>query len=184
MESKDEINNYIANGKLDINRLIDKYYNYVYTVVNSYKNNSISDEDVEEIILDVFVAIWNNRNHIKSDTVVSFYLVGIARNIIYKRYRNFKLTYSLNEYERELFDSLDVDKIIILKEQNNFIQDTLRKMRKEEYDIFIMFYYGGKKIDEIANKLNLTKSQVKVSLHRIRKKIKKNLNKGGYNYGK
>ena len=56
-------------------------------------------------------------------------------------------------------------------------------MRKEEYDIFIMFYYGGKKIDEIANKLNLTKSQVKVSLHRIRKKIKKNLNKGGYNYG-
>lgn len=183
MDSKEEIKSYITNGVLDINRLIDKYYNYVYTVVNNYRNNNISYEDVEEIILDVFLAIWNNRKRIRDDTVISFYLVGTARNIMCKRYRDYKLTYSLNDYESFLFDSLDIDKIVILKEQNNFIQDTLKDMKAEEYNIFIMFYYEGKKINEIANKMNLSKGQVKVSLHRIRKKIKKRLNEGGYSYG-
>ena len=35
-----------------------------------------------------------------------------------------------------------------------------------------MFYYEGKKIDEIAKKLDVSNSKIKVSLHRIRKKIK------------
>ena len=38
-------------------------------------------------------------------------------------------------------------------------------------------------IDEIAKKLDVSNSKIKVSLHRIRKKIKISLNKGGYNYG-
>ena len=37
--------------------------------------------------------------------------------------------------------------------------------------------------DEIAKKLDVSNSKIKVSLHRIRKKIKISLNKGGYNYG-
>lgn len=183
MEKQEELKKYIKNGRLDINNLIDKYYGYVYTVVSNYRNSNMSEEDIEEIILDVFVAIWNNRNQIKDNIVITSYLVGIARNIIYKRYRDSKIIYSLNEYESKLFDTSDIDKIVILKEQNDFIQDTLGKMKKEEYNIFIMFYYEGRKIDEIAKKLDISNSKVKVSLHRIRKKIKKSLNKGGYNYG-
>ena len=183
MEKREELKKHITNEKLDMNRLIAQYFSYVYTVVRNYKNSNMSEEDVEEIILDVFIAIWNNRNQIKDNIAITSYLAGIARNIIYKRYRDNKPTYSLNEYESVLFDTIDMDKIVILKEQNNFIQDTLKKMKEEDYNIFIMFYYEGKKIDEIAKKLDVSNSKIKVSLHRIRKKIKISLNKGGYNYG-
>ena len=54
----------------------------------------------------------------------------------------------------------------------------------EEYDIFIYFYYDGLKVKEIAKKLNLTTSNVKVKLHRIRNLIKNNLKNGGYGYEK
>ena len=45
-----------------------------------------------------------------------------------------------------------------------------------------MFYYNAQKIKDIAKILNISENQVKVTLHRIRKKIKKNLKKGGYDY--
>ena len=114
MEKREELKKYITNGKLDMNRLIAQYFSYVYTVVRNYKNSNMSEEDVEEIILDVFIAIWNNRNQIKDNIAITSYLAGIARNIIYKRYRDNKPTYSLNEYESVLFDNIDMDKIELL----------------------------------------------------------------------
>ena len=53
-----------------------------------------------------------------------------------------------------------------------------------EYQVFIMFYSEGKTVKEIAKILNFSESKVKVVLHRVRKKIKTNLEDGGYSYGK
>ena len=47
-----------------------------------------------------------------------------------------------------------------------------------------MFYYESKSIKEIAKVLNLSTSNVKTILHRIRKNLKRNLEDGGYGYGK
>lgn len=46
------------------------------------------------------------------------------------------------------------------------------------------FIIVGKKGKEIAKELNITEIKVKTKLHRIRKKIKKELMEGGYEYGK
>ena len=69
-------------------------------------------------------------------------------------------------------------------EQNEIIKDTLQAMKQEEYEIFMMFYYEAKKIKQIADSKQISESKVKVTLHRIRKQIRKNLRKGGYGYGK
>lgn len=45
-----------------------------------------------------------------------------------------------------------------------------------------MFYSEAKTIKEIAEKLKFSTSKVKVILHRVRKKIKRNLEDGGYGY--
>ena len=47
-----------------------------------------------------------------------------------------------------------------------------------------MFYYESKSVKEIASILNFSTSNVKTILHRIRKLIKRNLEDGGYGYGK
>ena len=57
-------------------------------------------------------------------------------------------------------------------------------LAKKEYKIFIMFYYENKAIKEIATKMNCSGGKVKIILHRVRKIIKKNLEDGGYSYGK
>lgn len=68
------------------------------------------------------------------------------------------------------------------KERDNIIQNTLQTLTLLDYKVFIMFYYNSKKIKDIAKELHISESQVKVTLHRIRKKIRKNLKKGGYDF--
>jgi RNA polymerase sigma factor (sigma-70 family) len=70
------------------------------------------------------------------------------------------------------------------KEQDKIIQNTLHQLKDKEYKIFIMFYYESKNIKEIAKELNLSTGNVKTILHRVRKIIKRNLEDGGYGYGK
>ena len=43
-------------------------------IVKNYKGTNISDEDIEEIVSDVFLAIWKARNNIKKDVPITAYL--------------------------------------------------------------------------------------------------------------
>lgn len=55
-------------------------------------------------------------------------------------------------------------------------------MKEEDIEIFNLYYYSSMKIKEIARVLNIPEFKVKSRLHRVRKKIKKELEKGGYSY--
>ena len=57
----DKIYSYISNNKLEIEKIVKEFSNYVYTII---KNNgyNVRNEDAEEIISDVFLTLWNNQN--------------------------------------------------------------------------------------------------------------------------
>ena len=182
---KNEIlNDYLINGKLDIDRILDDFYNYVYIIVKNRVSVSITDEDIEEIISDVFVAIWKNSSNLLKKTEIKPYLTGTAKNVIKNKYRNTELNFSISDYEENLIDTCNIEKITEENEQNKVILDTLKTVKPKEYEIFIMFYYESKSVKEIAKVLNLSTSNVKTILHRVRKVIKRNLEDGGYSYGK
>ena len=182
---KNEIlNNYLINGILDIDRILDDFYNYVYIIVKNGVSVSITDEDIEEIISDVFVAIWKNSSILSKTTKIKPYIAGIAKNVIRNKYRNTELNFSISDYEENLIDTCNIEKITEENEQNKVILDTLKTVKPKEYEIFIMFYYESKSVKEIAKVLNLSTSNVKTILHRVRKIIKRNLEDGGYGYGK
>ena len=55
-------------------------------------------------------------------------------------------------------------------------------MKEEDRRIFTNYYYYSKKIKEISKELNISEIKVKSRLSRIRKKLKKELEKRGYSY--
>ena len=83
-----------------------------------------------------------------------------------------------------MIDNSNLEKQAEENEQNKIIKNTLKMLKEEEYKAFIMFYYEAKTIKQIAKELNCTVGKIKVVLHRVRKSIKKNLEDGGYGYGK
>lgn len=181
---KEILNEYLINEQIDIDKIIDDFYAYVYIIVKNGISISITDEDVEEIISDVFVAIWKNSTNLLKTTKIKPYLTGIAKNVIRNKYRNTELNFSISDYEENIIDTCNIEEIAEEKEQDRIIQNILQQLKDKEYKIFIMFYYESKTIKEIAKVLNLSNSNVKIILHRVRKMIKRNLEDGGYGYGK
>ena len=55
------IEKYFENDILQIEVLMEDYNNYIQTIIRNY-NMDFEEEDLEEIVLDVYLTLWNNQN--------------------------------------------------------------------------------------------------------------------------
>ena len=69
----------------------------------------LSNEDMEEIISDVFVVFWNNRLKIDKTKPIKSYLSGITKNLVRLKYRKIQFNYNLEDYENNLVNKLSVE---------------------------------------------------------------------------
>lgn len=85
----EKIYTYIENNKLQMEKIMETYNNYISTIIgNSHIN--LSNEDVEEVILDVFLTLWKNQNKLDINKSMSAYISGITKNLIKYKYRQCK----------------------------------------------------------------------------------------------
>lgn len=184
MDSK-TIADFVNNNILNIELIIKTYNSYVYTIL---KNCLSNQEDIEEILSDVFMVLWKNYYRIDSNIKIQPYLIGITKNLIRKKYRNLNIkkivSENIDDYENLVSDYIDIESMIETNEKSKIISNTLDNMKNEEKQIFIMFYYKSKKIKEISKEMNFSQGKIKTILHRTRKVIKKKLKERGYSYGK
>ena len=121
MEKDDIIYMYIKDSKLDMESIMNNYTGYIWSIVKN--STSLSKEDIEEIISDVFVTLWNNQSKLDVERKLSLYLVGITKNLIKKKYRYIQLKDNIEDFEEvvkldlEYIDnwSIGLDLKIILK---------------------------------------------------------------------
>lgn len=126
---EDLISNYKNNNELAIEDIVAQYSNYVYKIIKNISKN-ISNEDTEEILLDVFMAVWNNREKLKEELSLKPYIVGVTKNAIKNKSRNIKITYNIEEYNIENFT--DINEIIEQGEKNKIISKELNTMKQED----------------------------------------------------
>ena len=66
------------------------------------------------------------------------------------------------------------------REKIAIIDKIVKNMKKIDVEVFELYYYSAMKYNEISNILNISEFSIKSKLFRIRKKIKRELLKGGY----
>lgn len=169
---------------INLEEVVDTYTGYLYTTIINITRGNLSKEDIEEIISDVFFIFWKNRYKFDNSRESKYYLVGIANNLIKEKFRKIRITYNIEDYENMHIDNTDVNFIYEENERVRIIESALSKMSSEDKVIFIMFYYNSKKIKEIGKKLKISEFAVKSRLYRIRRKIKRELEREGYSYEK
>lgn len=175
----EKIYTYIENNKLQMEKIMETYNNYISTIIrNSHIN--LSNEDVEEVILDVFLTLWKNQNKLDINKSMSAYISGITKNLIKYKYRQCKINKNIEEYEEKLVDNSNIEITLLQNEKQKIISEELEKIKQEDKEIFIEYYYDDKKIKEISKKFNMTESKVKSKLFRVRKRLNKILKKRGY----
>lgn len=181
MDKETKIYMYIENGELNIEKIADEFSGYLWKIIS---NTGIYENDeIKEIISDALLILWQNQKKLDINKPLSPYLVGIAKNLIKKYFYKFsklQIENNIEDYEDILLQEDGIEIIIEKKAINQEIAKILNKMSLEDKEIFIDFYYEERKIKEISIKYNYSEAKIKTKLHRLRKKLKKELLKGGY----
>jgi len=136
---KEILKDYLLNDKVDIDKLLDDFYGYVYIIVKNGISIYLTDEDIEEIISDVFIAVWNNSKEISNTIDIKAYLAGTAKNIIKNKYRKNEINFSISEYEEKIVDNSNLEKQAEENEQNIIIKNTLKTLKKKNILYLLCF---------------------------------------------
>lgn len=177
MKELNQLEDYYKNNEIDMDQIIEDFTPYITTIINNGTDSKISFEDKEEIFSDTFFILWKNRNRLNINVSLNSYLAGITRNLIKEKYRKLKVFYDITNFENNIVNNVnmyDNDRELIFD-----VEQKIKGLKDIDIEIVNLFYYSCIPIKDIAKALNISELNVKTRLHRIRKKIKKELNCGG-----
>lgn len=164
-----------AGNENSMDDCIEKYGAYVAFIVSNIIGDTLTREDREEVIADVFITVWKNREHIDADHSETFKgLIGtIARNLSKNKLRDLGHTLTTEEINDSFPDKIDIENELIKRDLENKMLNCIRNFDREDRICFINYYYYHKKIKDIGRELGISESAVKSKLLRGRKKIRK-----------
>ena len=134
-----------------------------------------SETVTEEIVQDVFLKLWSNRENIGHVNDIEAYLFSIARNktidFLRRLAKETNIIQTLSTQQTEIHnvvdEKLNEDSLLIL------IEGALSGLSRQKRKIFEMSKIQGFSHDEIAETLHLSKSTVKNHLSETLKYLKK-----------
>ena len=118
--------------------------------------------------------------------IFSAFLSRIVRNISINRYeynraqkRNSEYDVILSELEDCVSSGISVEDSYVAGEVSSYINDFLKKQKEETRVIFVRRYWYADSVKDIAVRMRLTESKVKIVLFRTRKELQAYLEERG-----
>ena len=158
--------------------IIDRYTAYVYTVVRSIARDSLGEEDVKEIVSDVFFTLWRSGKRTRPRNLKGF-LARIARSRAVDALRRRKRELPLEEDMLELpVDGPETE--AIRQAEYAALRAAVDGLPEPDRSVFLRHYYLYQPVSVIAAEMRLNVSTVKTKLRRGRDALRRELEKGGY----
>lgn len=152
--------------------LLDRYSQPVYSLIVKLVGNR---EDAEELTQDVFMKVFKHLSSFKGECRFSTWIYRIAYNTAISETR--KKRHEFLSIEESLINNVSEEEVAASlgrsdnSEQLDRLDAALGQLPPDERAIILLFYMKEKTIDEVADISGLTPANVKVKLHRIRKKL-------------
>lgn len=151
---------------------LDRYSRQLYALIVPIVS---SPEDAEELVQDAFLKAFQHLNKYKGDSAFSTWLYRIAYNTAISFTRKRKQEYHCIE-ENMINNVSDEEALGLLEptddeERMNRLLNAIELLDAEEKALITLFYYEEQPVAVVGKVLGLTLSNVKVKLHRTRKKI-------------
>lgn len=175
MENKEELKiiEQIKSGDLlSFRLLVDKYKNMAYHIAIQVVRNN---EDAEEIAQDAFLKAYQSIKSFKGESKFSTWFYRIVYNMAISKTRKKKIdTSNIDDFQfsdEAVSDSFEAYAALEQQEKSEQIRTALKKLKEEESLIISLFYLNENSVEEISEITNFTISNIKVKLHRARKKL-------------
>lgn len=168
-----------AGDPAGLEALMDHYIPYVSAVVWSILRNSMPSEDGEEVVSDVFLAVWRQPSALRPGSVKSW-LGAVARNKAKNRLRQMNRTLPLEEDALEVPGPDDPPGDLERAEERRLVRRAVDSLPGPDREIFLRHYYYAQTVEEISRQMELNLSTVKTKLRRGRMKLKDILTREGF----
>lgn len=165
---------------------ISQYGGLVQAVVRRVLGNDCR-QDVEECVSEVFWRLYQavgQSGQFEAGRSLKSYLCGIARHVALDRCRRLSRTawQELSPEENVSFVSAagaDPAEQLAASDQKWLVQQCVDAMPQPDRDIFILRYYFGEQVKNIAVRLGLEAKAVENRLYQGRRRLKKTLMERG-----
>ena len=155
---------------MDKEKIYRDYYEKVFGYILSKINNP---HDAEDIAADVFVKVYAKLDTFdENKSSLSTWIYTVTRNTLTDYYRTRKV---FAEIPEEIEDDASTEDEICNAEALEKLADALEALDKRERDIIILHYYSGKTLKEIAERLDISYTYVKILQNKALGKLRKKL---------
>jgi RNA polymerase sigma factor, sigma-70 family len=170
----------------DTNRfqvLIRRYNSTLYKIARGYGFNH---HDAEDLMQDTYISVYQNLSKFRNDSSFKTWIIKIMLNQCFHKTKK-------NEYKRTQTASLfatsknegmfpvrnqnETGRSVINKELNQVIEATLDKLPENYRITFTLRELSGLNVNETADIMNTTPSNVKVRMNRAKLMLRKEIEK-------
>ncbi|NIG53843.1 RNA polymerase sigma factor [Chitinophaga sp. Cy-1792] len=157
----------IAGDRNALNHLLEKHRDLAFSVALKYINNTA---DAEDIIQNAFIKVFLNIGKFRHEAAFSTWLYKI---IYFEAIRFMSKQQRIRTIEEEVKDQAPVEENanVFPNERGLALKNAMICLSANEYLVMNLFYLLEKEITEIREITGQSAANIKVLLHRGRKKV-------------
>jgi len=152
--------------------LVEKYQKLIYTLALKLLKKP---EDAEEMAQDTFIKAFQKLDSYEGKSKFSTWLYSITYNAciseLRKRRIEFKSLDDTRITEQDEMKMHDYYREVKKEDQEKYLNLALEKLPEDDQVLVTLYYYENQSMDEISTITGLTVSNIKVKIHRARKKM-------------
>ncbi len=156
-----------------------RYYSpLAATIINNISNGSLTAEDIEEVLSDVFITLWNNSEKI-ADGKLKSYLCCIAKTRAINKLSTVRHNVvNIDDYDPE--DNFSIEDETETKDINRELNEMIDTIKEPDKEILMRYYFYYQSAPKIAAALGFTVETIKYRLKRTRNLLKEKLIERGF----
>lgn len=162
-----------------LGQIIEIYSRFAATVIYNTAKGSLAKEDIEEVVADVFVTLWNNAEKVQ-DGKLKGYICSIAKTRTLNKLKglNNKTVLNIDDYDPE--DDFSIEFEAEKQDMHRELREIITELTHPDKDILIRHYYYDQTVAVISQEMKINLETVKSKLRRTRDKIKAKLIERSY----
>jgi len=147
-----------------------RLYGFAFGMLKSY-------EEAENLVQEVFICLWTNRQKIEKGSSLKYYLFTIAYHASISFIRSKARDNQFKERLKVLQDKFQepVDREIEFKELDTRLARIINELPEKQKEVFLLHRRDGLTYCEISEKLNISINTVETHMTRALKSIKQKL---------
>ena len=153
--------------------LYRRYWSKVYNFSRLYLSSIL---EIEEVVQEVFVKVWESRSLLREDDNFKGFLFVITRNLVFNQFRR---SFNENAYKLTVLSSImpyyNLEEELTAADLQEFIEKMVKELPPRQQEVFNLSRNAHLTYKEISIRLKISEKTVERHINEALKFLKKNI---------